>query len=314
MFDSIHDIVYKVIDASEDIRNINGLFVSFYSIICMANYHMYNHPFILNTNINFIWYQCIIDLFFSRDWDVLLHHSIVLCAIFSYGNLEKLPTYMIDAGLALIQTEFSTVFYIVRIWILPNIRKHKIYTNEQVLYYADIINNLLFFVSFFYLRVYSIAKYILFNGYMFDYHSRNGYILVFYIVLSYGFYYLNLYWFTLMIKKIVKIFCSILKINYKPEILPFKAKKTITHNTYLQLYLINSCITSLFFGFFIRDLYFWNITVIYLFVLTLCYKCKPFYCLNYIMFYILWVFHLVFTVRYGYIYLWDNYLIGVVNM
>ena len=122
----------------------------------------------------------------KTTFDFIIHHlfSISASSIMLYSNIYHLST--IQGYRLVLNMEITTPFYMMNI------------------YFNNIYTQLMFFFSFLYFRVYN--QYLLLNSNeVYNEFALHKYVYIPYLT-YYGLYALNLYWFTIMIKKISKPF------------------------------------------------------------------------------------------------------------
>jgi len=179
-----------------DIQNVSALFIGIYALyihICFLyeeHAQAMNH---INIILDIILKHAIFDFVVNKSYDIKLHHLFIFGGIsyMKYHNIEPSHIYVLNH--ALINTEITTVFYVFKYW-LPE--KSTLYS----------INLILFYLSFFKIRVYDFYSIIQGNrelNNLFDKYERDSLSNV-YLVSIYGLYMLNLYWFCIMTKVMVK--------------------------------------------------------------------------------------------------------------
>lgn len=178
---------------------------------------------------------------FNETKEFILHHIlsiIFICwGIVSKFGIENIP-YMLYSSL---QFETSTIFLNIRKWIIKYLKfveenKEQMDSNPtltSIVKCINPINELLFVSTFIYYRIYKFGYLVLFNSdtyvKLFD-GNRFGYINRLIILLIYILYFLNLYWFGLILKSVFKITCNMFKnntdLNLDPELLLIEKLKT----------------------------------------------------------------------------------------
>ncbi len=146
-----------------------------------------------------ILFHAIIELFITK-LDIFLHHLCVINLIYYKLYYEKNNNSDLIT-ISLIKTELSTIFLVFHFYFIK-IKKNNII--EKI----NMINDYLFVSSFFILRVYLYFTNIIMNKYTYvNLYSDYNYSLINHMPLYlsiYGLYILNLYWFYLIINKIIK--------------------------------------------------------------------------------------------------------------
>lgn len=175
----------------KNFQNALCLPVVLYSVYATTHYYYTNDPTYLKTAINILKYYCAVDFALCTP-DLALHHVSVIGLIATYQNNPQLLQLTSDSLSTLVSAELSTIFLIAKSYI-----KHPT---------SQTINNLLFIITFFYTRIYSYTKYLIYNNNLhqtfyenislFDYMSLQ--------VCMYGLYTMNLYWAAIIIKTICK--------------------------------------------------------------------------------------------------------------
>jgi hypothetical protein len=185
-------------------------------VVLYATYACYSND--INTQINMfsmIKWQCIFDSLLCTP-DLMIHHIAVLLLIYPSLNSISALSNLMHLMIVVLKTELSTVFLISRDFI-P--KKYKTIT---------LVNNLLFMVLFMYTRIYEYSKKIIYN------ETLNSDIDKYYSPYDAGLikigiyllYFMNLYWFAIIIKTIVK------KINETGFLLSFQQSERIIKYLY----------------------------------------------------------------------------------
>jgi hypothetical protein len=168
-------------------------FVDTYSHAQLALPFQYLAPFITTYTV--------VDLYFQRSTEVIIHHLLVLGmnSFYIIHGSNITPEYSIVLLYPCYAIEMSSVLYILRYW-LP--RKSVLYT----------INSVLFYIVFFKLRIVDYYFQMLDNSRFYEVvlisSGGNSYtvsLLVFSVI---GLYLLNVYWFFFMSKLLVKTVCG----------------------------------------------------------------------------------------------------------
>ena len=200
-----------------DIQNVSALFIGIYSVyiyICCLyeeKSHAMNHIDII---ISIIIKHAFFDLIVNKSYDIKLHHLFIFGSILypMYHNVQQSDMYPLTS--TYVNTEISTLFYVFKYWLPEN----------STLYNVNLI---FFYLSFFKIRVYDFYSIIQGNielNKIFDKYERDSlsYVCLF---SCHGLYILNLYWFCIMTKVMVK---KLLKPYFTNEL-----NSTLT--TYLRL-------------------------------------------------------------------------------
>jgi hypothetical protein len=145
---------------------------------------------------------CIIDLlFYEVTIDKKIHHLLGLLLCFtSFLNKDKFHNEVYFVTNFEISTEISTIFLIIK-------DELELYNKKQSIFYK--INNLVFTISFLYSRIFSffdIQDKIIQIGFLLEYNYL-------YFTSVFGLFYINIFWFVLILKKIFKTFMIESKFN-----------------------------------------------------------------------------------------------------
>ncbi len=181
---------------------------------CATIYNLYNYNITGDTNLlssacYIVGTHATIDLFLCKN-EVILHHIFILCII-GFKYLGEVDNYHDETVMyTLLSTELSTIFLVAKLWMDQYVKsiETKPSTLFNILYG---INDLFFCVLFFKLRIFDYYYYILNNiGFhidMWEYYIGTNYLLAIKLYTGlYGLYGLNLYWGSIIFKKLFKIF------------------------------------------------------------------------------------------------------------
>jgi hypothetical protein len=138
---------------------------------------------------NVVGLMCLLDFYFVKKKDIMLHHGFVL-SMLHYMNTHEFDDKHNMVSI-LLHTEISTIFLII----------HNLYTSINLINY---INKMLFVSTFFYYRIYQYY-YLLFNprfNITLYIHSTTFELCEIYIGM-YGLFLLNVYWYYKIINKIL---------------------------------------------------------------------------------------------------------------
>ena len=146
-----------------------------------------------------------IDFFLTKSYDLKLHHICIFGVIFYNYYYNVSPEYRFIFLYSLLKTEISSIFYVLKYW-LP--KKTIIYN----------LNTILFYISFFKLRIYNFYYEVIYNHFSFQiiiqkYSSSNYYLSNILFISCYGLFILNLYWFLIMNKILYKMITKIINVN-----------------------------------------------------------------------------------------------------
>jgi len=167
-------------------------YVSFFIATASSYIYFTNMSQYYKTAFHCIAVYLFTDCFINKKVDVYIHHAIglMLYTFLHINNLsEKSEIMVMEPFLAV---EISSIFYCINFLYPKN--------------YFLILNNSLFFITFFYYRIYNYYYDLIINEDIIDIIENTGQISkYFYYSAVYNFYALNLYWFSKMIKIILKI-------------------------------------------------------------------------------------------------------------
>jgi len=142
---------------------------------------------------NIVGMMCLIDFYFVKKKDMILHHTIVL-ALTHYMNNHDFETKK-EIVCVVLNTEISTIF----------LTTHNLLNTTSNIVLKN--TNKLFFIStFLYYRIYNYSYLLLDNNIhnaLYNYSINNFEYCEIYGSL-YGLYFLNLYWSYLIFKKCIK--------------------------------------------------------------------------------------------------------------
>lgn len=183
-------------------QNIANFIISI--IVCInLYYYYYVDKSTINYSIPIIFTHFCTDLFVCNI-DMKIHHffGIVLILLkYVYKITSDIDSINI---LSLYKTEISTVFYIIKLWNKDNYIQ-KTYRLPKILF---TLNDLLFFITFFKYRLFDYYVYAINNEIIYiNYQQHFEYRLipnVFYLSATFGYFFLNLYWFLIICKIITK--------------------------------------------------------------------------------------------------------------
>ena len=190
----------------QNIQNISLFIISCYSFCLYLCYNISSLCYDKNVCLvvfirhfdillKIVGFHAITDFFITKSYDVKIHHICVSGIIF-YNNYYNISPEHKIIFYPLLLTEISSIFYVLKYW-LPK---------KTILYN---VNDMLFYISFFKLRIYDFYYKIIYNNISFNtiFHtySHSNYSLSLILLIScYGLYILNLYWFLIMNKIIYK--------------------------------------------------------------------------------------------------------------
>jgi len=144
---------------------------------------------------NIVGFMCLIDFYFVKRKDMMLHHFLVLCMLHYMNNHNDIENRN-EIVSVILSTEISTIF-------LTTNNLLEILGNVVI---AKNINNLLFVSSFIYYRIYNYTYYLVLDNNIhkiFYYYSKNKFEFCEIYVGIYGLFILNLYWCGIILKKAI---------------------------------------------------------------------------------------------------------------
>jgi len=186
----------------EDIQNISLFIIACSTFFSHLHYNLapiwYGTNEVINYYDNllpFIGVYAFVDFFVSDKYDAKIHHICIIGLLFYNNYFNITPEDKFIFSYTLLKTEISSIFYVLKYW-LPK---------KTILY--D-INGILFFLSFFKLRIYDFYYKIIYNisfyNAMQKYSKSNYYMSSILLISCYGLFILNLYWFVIMNKILYK--------------------------------------------------------------------------------------------------------------
>jgi len=212
--------ISKQTELLKNIQNCHCIIVSSITMGCLYSYYYLQNAYIMKYNFMVIAGQCLLDLLITDKPDIIFHHivTISLCLFdLQYVPIISNTGFDINNNRAImVMTELSTVFLVLGDWL----------KNHSKLLQS--INNTCFISSFFIIRLYMVPVYMLLDSQYIQ--EINKYSTPYTIVwLCYqtslcSFMFLNIYWGTLILKKLVKY------------IRPYLYIFTYSHNEYLLQY------------------------------------------------------------------------------
>jgi hypothetical protein len=181
------------------IQNVALFSISIASLYCCANYSFQGHK-LLDDQLNItpaaslfgnllpvIGVHAMIDMFLTTNMELKIHHACTLGILFYnyYYQVDERDRFYILYSL--LKTEISSICYVLKYWIPKN----------TTIY---IINDIVFYITFFKFRVIDVYTEIIQSNYIvdviFNKYSNNNILLSGILFVSYyGLYVLNLYWF-----------------------------------------------------------------------------------------------------------------------
>jgi len=196
--------------------NLIHLFNAFFAVYCIKN----DYKLILSSFL--IVFFCTLDyiLYFYKlrkmTNDIFIHHIYtILIGIFFYNHYYNLldETQMYNFIKNVLSIEVSNIFLCIHqllkdinSQIENEIENELDNVNSGIIKYVNRANQALFMSTFVYFRIYHYTRYVVFSSEttMFIINiSKNNYHTAYAFIGIYGLFSLNIYWFCLMIKKVL---------------------------------------------------------------------------------------------------------------
>jgi len=218
LLDCINAVMPMSNDTKTKTSNIFKMIQNLYClpIVLYATYACYSND--INTHIrmlSIVKWQCIFDFLLCTP-DLMIHHIAVLLLICPTLNSIHALSNLMPSMIIALKTEISTLFLVFREFI-PE--KYKT---------LSMINNILFMVLFIYTRIYQYTNKVIYNETLrleidkyYDLFDARLIKIGIYLL-----YFMNLYWFSIIIKTFVK------KINQSGIVLSFCQTKHIIKYMY----------------------------------------------------------------------------------
>ena len=151
---------------------------------------------------NIVGLLCLIDFYFIKNKDMILHHILILSMIRYLNNYNNSIKNINNIISILLSTEISTIFLIT----------NNLINNMTNISFLKNINKFIFIYTFVYYRIYNYFYYMIFNRNIINIflgYSTNIFEICEIYIDIYGLFILNLYWTCLIFKK------TLFKNNYK---------------------------------------------------------------------------------------------------
>lgn len=163
--------------------------ISLFSCFCIIN------NFYIIYCSNFVGFICLIDFYYIKKKDMILHHILVLIML-HYMNNHSYVENKNEIVSIILKTEISTIFLTINN-LLDTVDNMVILKN---------INKCIFIFTFIYYRIYNYSYYLILNKNIhniFLFYSKNNFELYEIYTGIYGLFILNLYWTFLIFKKVL---------------------------------------------------------------------------------------------------------------
>jgi len=194
----------------EDLQNISLFTISISSLFSYLYYNSalaYENYFTVPYDILLpvVALHASVDFFLTKSWDVKLHHVFIFGIIGYnyYYNVSSSDRFLFSY--TLLNTEISSIFYVLKYWLVKNTAIYN-------------INTALFYLTFFKFRIYNFYHEIINHPSSFDtifqkYSNLNYVMSSIFVISCYGLFILNLYWFLIINKILYKNITKIININ-----------------------------------------------------------------------------------------------------
>lgn len=176
-----------------NIQNVNTFAVSSFTTISILHYFINSSYSLFPYTMKLVIAHCTIDMLFTPNIELIIHHIITI-SLTSFFFYKPLPIDIVHfEAMILLATELSSFFLVGREWIA-----------KESPYYK--LNEYGFIMSFMYLRLYLLPKYLLFGTFVNDflYELLDPTERISYFGSLYLFMGINVYWGTIMLKVICK--------------------------------------------------------------------------------------------------------------
>jgi hypothetical protein len=249
-------IIQRIINISpETIKKIDliKIYIAFIiSFIISFLSIFYNNDYFLKICLNIFIKYVVIDVFFSTP-DLIIHHILgyLSCQYILENNIDMMQNN--DIYKTFLNTELSTIFLSIKLlidWYKIDIEKSKYIK----IYYT--INDLIFLYLFYKLRIYDYFYNIIQNENLYKVIYNNiedSIIKNIKIYLSiYGLFILNIYWFSLICKKIYK---QIIISNFPNLNTELCAEYILSYSFYINLFIVLKYYTENYNKYLLFDLF-----------------------------------------------------------
>ena len=215
-------------------QNVSGFAISVLGFVTLTWF-----PTFLPTLCKVIFTQLSVDMLFAKE-EFYIHHTLGLCALipyFSYNMRDDASVYLLHHGLAV---EYSTIFYTFG-YLVDNYAPKTCITSTM-----SNLSNIMFILLFFKYRIFDYFHNIIINPASHSWYNQYdiSYIpLIGKYASMGGLFCLNLYWFSIILKKIYKTACSrINRFEYSEYILQY----TMFANLYIAYSVYSPHINTIF--------------------------------------------------------------------
>ena len=163
--------------------------ISLFSCFCiMTNFYVISCS-------NIVGLMCLIDFYFVKKSDMVMHHILVLSMLHYMNNHNHIEN-RIEIVSVILSTEISTIFLTL----------NNLLENISSFFIIKKINKIAFVSTFIYYRIYNYSYYLIMDKNIhntFFIYSRNNFEFCEIYIGLYGLFILNLYWSYLIFKKTI---------------------------------------------------------------------------------------------------------------
>ena len=217
----------------ETYQNIANLFVCGGVSATLYAYYNISEQY-LNYAIPLVSAHFITDLFLTKKTDLMIHHLLGLSFIAYKYMIPVYPPDDTSTILVMYKTEISTVFYVFKL-LLQNTKYKKI----------ALLNDLLFFATFFKFRIYDFYHILINDHTMYTDYSKYDYL---YIIIGaiHGMFILNLYWFLIICKITLKPLLKLCSQQFSEYLCHYITSYTMPINLLINIYLYSLEFNSIY--------------------------------------------------------------------
>ena len=254
-------IIQRIINISpETIKKIELIKIYIFFIISIIISFLsifYNTQYGLKICINIFITYVSIDIFFCKK-DSILHHifGYLLCKYIFENNVDMTENNYIYK--TILHTEISSIFLSIKLlidWYNTDIEKSKYNKLIKIIKIYYHINDLIFLYLFYKLRIYDYFYNIIQNEntYIEIYNNINNSIIknIKIYISIYGLFIINIYWFSLIFKKLYK---TIIVINFPKINTELCAEYILSYSFYINLFIVLKYYTENYHEYLLFDL------------------------------------------------------------
>ena len=176
-------------------QNIYALFICYNSLYSVYTWRNTGNVILLINTTKYFKDFLLVDLLLCSN-DIYIHHIAgLLISYVSFKNTMFFNETVVFYTSIIYCVELSTLFLIF----------NSLFKQFQITNMLTNINDILFLITFIYTRIYLYPKYLILDNNFYDILSTLSLVDNYIITISiYTLYILNLYWFSIMLKKIIK--------------------------------------------------------------------------------------------------------------